>query len=77
MKGRGTGKSLHEELKAIIKDPNATKEVWIFIGNGFDKTAFESKLKVGKEPELIQIIYLLTSAWEATSQVGAKLKVFC
>lgn len=77
VKGRGTGKSLHEEVKAIIKDPNATKEVWIFIGNGFDKTAFESKLKIAKEPELIQIIYLLTSTWEAASQVGAKLKVFC
>ena len=47
------------------------------MGNGFDFSEFEKKLNTGKEPELIQIIYLLTSTWELASQMGAKLRVFC
>ncbi|MCJ7649152.1 MAG: DEAD/DEAH box helicase family protein [Candidatus Lokiarchaeota archaeon] len=77
VRGNLTPARLRSKINSLIENPNTTKEVWIVLGNGFNLTEFENKLYPGKEPELIQIVYLLTSTWEAASQLGAKLKVFC
>lgn len=65
-------------IQAVIRHPNATREVWIAMGQGLSYSAFEEERnKTTPVPEAIQLFYLLQSTWSAVSSVGALLRVFC
>ncbi|WP_221389932.1 hypothetical protein [Dyadobacter sp. NIV53] len=79
--GSATPKKLWDKYNAIISNPSATREVWLFVGNMFDYDAFKKELNKAKiedvKPEIIQLVYLLRSTWNSVSSVGAQLKIFC
>lgn len=65
-------------MRAAIRDPNAIRQVWIVLGQGFSREAFEKERdRPDPKPETIQILYLLQSTWNAVGAIGAQLKVFC
>lgn len=65
-------------LRSLIRDPSATREVWLVLGAGF--SAGEFGARVGRRtqpPEDVQILYLLSSLWSGVAAVGAQLRIFC
>ncbi|MDV6281512.1 DEAD/DEAH box helicase [Rhodococcus jostii] len=65
-------------IKNVITDPQADREVWIVLGNALSLRAVRDGAKKENKPaELVQIYSLLQSAWSASMQVGARLRVFC
>jgi superfamily II DNA or RNA helicase len=67
-----------QRLRAIIRDPAATREVWIIVGNTFSREEFRNAASLSNQPpEVIQILYSLQSTWGAVASVGARLRVFC
>jgi hypothetical protein len=74
----GKGSEIWKKIRAGIRDPNATRQVWIVLGQGFSRAAFESERnRQDPKPETIQILYLLQSTWNAVGAIGSQLKVFC
>jgi hypothetical protein len=74
----GTPAKIWDEIRSGIRDPNTTRQVWIVLGQGFSRKAFESEHNLSDPPpETIQILYLLQSTWNAVSAIGAQLKILC
>lgn len=75
------GASAKEAWRSInlnIRDPSASREVWLLLGQAFSAGDFEDRIRRGQpEPEDRQIAYLLQSTWNAVSGVGARLRIFC
>jgi hypothetical protein len=70
--------TIWDKVQEILQDPDKTVEVWIVIGRGFSYEAFKSEQRSkDPEPELIQIIYLLQSAYDTVAQMNARLRVLC
>jgi superfamily II DNA or RNA helicase len=69
---------LWNQINEIIKDPTASREVWILLGNELSREHFDNDRKSTRpSPEIIQILYLLSTTWHAVSEIGAKLRIFC
>lgn len=69
-----------KQIRAVIANPQADREVWLVMGQSLSVAKLKTELaKRAKppEPEVLQIFSLLQTAWAATSQMGAKLRVFC
>lgn len=67
-----------EKLERLIRHPAAVREVWVVMGDGMSRAAFEREQRKERPPaSAIQLIYLLQSTWSAVSSVGAIFKVFC
>lgn len=76
--GNVTGALAWERVRAALRDPDYTREIWLILGRGLSKTALEAARAADRPPaETIQILYSLQSTWSATSSVGARLRVFC
>lgn len=74
----GTPTKIWGTIRAGIRDPNTTRQVWIVLGQGFSRKAFEAERnRAEPAPETIQILYLLQSTWNAVSAIGAQLKILC
>jgi superfamily II DNA or RNA helicase len=70
--------TIWDKVQEILQDPDKTIEVWIVIGRGFSYEAFKSEQRSNDpQPELIQIIYLLQSAYDTVAQMNARLRVLC
>jgi superfamily II DNA or RNA helicase len=68
---------LWQQIQQLIRQPSTTREVWIVMGDGMSRSAFELEGKRNKpRASFINLIYLLQSTWSAASSVGAQLKVF-
>jgi len=69
------------KYKKLMENPKVNREVIILMGNGFDCEKFKKELKkkdiAQMKPEVIQLIYILTSTWAHVSSVGATLKILC
>lgn len=69
------------KYKKLMENPKVSREVIILMGNGFDSEKFKLELKKKDvsqiKPEVIQLIYILTSTWAHVSSVGASLKILC
>ncbi|MEL7500036.1 MAG: DEAD/DEAH box helicase family protein [Planctomycetota bacterium] len=73
-----TGDQIWNRIRAIIRDPNATLEVWLFLGRLFSKSRFESQLRsANPAAEAKQSAYLLFATMASVASVGARLKVVC
>jgi len=76
--GKGTANEVWQKIRSIIRDPTATREVWIVVGSTFSKDKFrEAANKSKQRPEIIQILYYLQSTWGSVASIGARLRVFC
>lgn len=69
---------LWDQINDIIRDPTASREVWIVLGNELSREYFDNARRSNHpSPEIIQILYLLSTTWHAVSEIGAKLRIFC
>jgi hypothetical protein len=65
-------------LSEILRDPGASREVWIVLAQGFSYGEFQKQRKrVDPRPEIVQLFFLLQSVWAAVSSVGATLRIYC
>lgn len=65
-------------VQSCLRDPSASREVWIVLGGGLNLSALESeRAKDRPLPQVVQIMYLLQSTWTAVQSVGARLRLFC
>jgi hypothetical protein len=79
--GNCTSITFWNKYKELISNPSIVREVWLFVGNVLDVKKLNqelSKIKIENvNPETIQLIYILRSAWSSISSVNAQLKIFC
>jgi superfamily II DNA or RNA helicase len=67
-----------QTIQELIRDPTAIRQVWIVLGSGFSLASFRAEAeKKPMPPEVVQVVYLMQSAWSAVHSVGASLSVFC
>ncbi|MDF7815437.1 DEAD/DEAH box helicase family protein [Hymenobacter sp. YC55] len=73
-----TGQQLWREIQKVVRHPASSREVWIVMGAGLSRQAFErERQKTKPRGEVIQFIYLLQSTWSSVSAIGGLFKVFC
>ena len=66
------------QVRSIIRNPNATLEVWLFLGRLLSKSSFEKRIQQNMPDTYVkQTGYLLFSTMNDIAAVGAKLKVIC
>jgi hypothetical protein len=76
--GEMTADEMWAQVRDVIVDPNADREVWLVLGAAMSRQAIiEQAERESPSCELIQIYALLQTAWSAISQCGARLRVFC
>lgn len=67
-----------KQMRAVIADPQSDREVWLVMGQSLSVQRLQEELKKQKPaPQVLQIYSLLQTAWAATSQMGARLRVLC
>ncbi|MDV7288335.1 hypothetical protein ABFW14_21480, partial [Mycolicibacterium fortuitum] len=67
-----------EQMRDIVTDPGAQKEVWIVLGAGMSLADVRAELaKSHPADEMIQLYSLLQTAWSTAAQCGAQLRIFC
>jgi len=77
-RGVANGRETWQNLSSIIRNPNADREVWLFLGQLLSKEQFINQLdSVNPNPAAIQALYLLLGTLSQVASVGAKLKIFC
>jgi hypothetical protein len=73
-----TAASIWEKLRDLVRDPSTERQVWIVVGQGLSKSAFEAQLaRVKPAGHAIQMVYLLQGTWSAVSSTGATLRIIC
>jgi superfamily II DNA or RNA helicase len=67
-----------KQIRDVIADPQADREVWLVLGQSLSVARLEAELnKLRPAPQIWHIYSLLQTAWAATSQMGARLRIFC
>lgn len=64
----------------MIANPQSEREVWIVLGQSLSVERLKRELAKKKNPpapEVLQIFSLVQATWSATSQMGARLRIFC
>jgi superfamily II DNA or RNA helicase len=73
-----TGSEAWEQLRTVIANPQANREVWLVMGQALSVSRLREELnKQRPAPQVLQIFSLLQTAWAATSQIGARMRIFC
>ncbi|HCG01753.1 MAG TPA: hypothetical protein DEV93_14575 [Chloroflexi bacterium] len=73
-----TGSDAWKRLRTVIANPQADREVWLVLGQALSLERLQLELKKKKPaPQVLHVFSLLQTAWSATSQVGARLRIFC
>lgn len=73
-----TGSEAWHQLRTVIANPQANREVWLVMGQALSVARLREELdKQRPAPQVLQIFSLLQTAWSATSQIGARLRIFC
>jgi hypothetical protein len=77
-RGSGTGLAVWESIRAIVRDPRSTCEVWLCLGKMFSVSKYKAAL-TAKNPkaEAVQAAYLLHGLMTTAAGVGARVKVWC
>jgi hypothetical protein len=72
------GSDVWKRLRAVIANPQSNREVWLVMGQALSVSRLRAELEKKKPaPQVLQIFSLLQTAWSATSQMGARLRIFC
>jgi superfamily II DNA or RNA helicase len=73
-----TGRGAWNKIRSALLDPRAIREVWLVLGQGTSRAAFEAETQKRRPaPEAVQMLYSLQATWGAVSSVGGRLRVFC
>ena len=73
-----SGGAAWTRLRDLLRDPQATREIWLVLGQGLSRRALEQERgKLSPAAEVVQILYSLQASWSSVSSVGARLRVFC
>lgn len=73
-----SGRAAWTRLRNLLRDPQATREIWLVLGQGLSKSKLDTERgKTSPAPEVVQILYSLQATWSSVSAVGARLRVFC
>lgn len=73
-----TGRAAWNKVRAALLDPQTVREVWLVLGQGPSRAAFDAERQKPKPAaEVVQMLYSLQSTWGAVSSVGARLRLFC
>lgn len=73
-----TGSDAWKQLRAVIANPQADREVWILLGQSLSVDRLKKQLDKRKPAaQVLQVFSLLQTAWSATSQMGGRLRIFC
>lgn len=76
--GPTTGRAAWNKIRAALLDPQTVREVWVVLGQGPSRAAFDAERRKPKPPaEVVQMLYSLQSTWAAVASVGARLRLFC
>ena len=77
-RGNGAPDQIWSRILSIIRDPSAKREVWVVLGQEFSFAGFdEERRKANPSPEVVQVLFQLLSLWQAVSEVGATLRIYC
>ena len=74
--GSGTPVALWSQLRETMVDPQATREVWIMLGQGPPESLLRTESR--KRPpraQVIQMLFSLQATWGAVASTGARLRV--
>jgi hypothetical protein len=75
---RNRGSDPEEEIRRMVKDPAADREVWLMLGNLLSKNTLNRLLRQEVPPGYaIHIAYLLFSTISNVAAAGARLRIFC
>jgi hypothetical protein len=73
-----SGADAWKQIREVIADPQADREVWLVLGQSLSVARLKEELGKSKPaPQVMNIYSLLQTAWAATSQMGARLRIFC
>jgi len=65
-----------KEIRSVIRDPLARREVWLFLGQIMSKSSLQEQLAKSGD-EAVQATILLHGAMTNVASIDAKLRVFC
>lgn len=75
-RGTGTPTQLWNQIRDVLVDPQATREVWLMLGQGPPRSLLQRESrKTQPKAEVIQMLFSLQATWGAVSSVGARLRV--
>jgi hypothetical protein len=75
-RGSGTPTELWRQFREALVDPQATREVWLMLGQGPSQMRLrQGSRKAQPKAEVIQMLFSLQATWGAVSSVGARLRV--
>jgi hypothetical protein len=70
--------AMWQQIRSVISNPQAEREVWLLIGRSLSRSALEAQARRPQpSAEALQIYSMLQTTWGAVSQVGARLRIFC
>lgn len=73
-----TSEAMWARIRRELVDPNCEREVWLVVGAALSLSTLKAESKKDKpSDELLQIHALLQTVWNAVSQCGARLRIFC
>jgi superfamily II DNA or RNA helicase len=73
-----SGGAAWTRVRDLLRDPQATREIWLVLGQGLSKGTLDTeRAKTRPAAEVVQILYSLQATWSSVSSVGARLRVFC
>lgn len=73
-----SGPDAWKQIREVIANPQADREVWLVMGQSLSVASLKAELsKTKPAPQVLNIYSLLQTAWAATSQMGARLRIFC
>jgi superfamily II DNA or RNA helicase len=73
-----SGSAAWTRVRDLLRDPQATREIWLVLGQGLSKSTLDTERgKTNPAPEVVQVLYSLQATWSSISSVGARLRVFC
>jgi len=73
-----SGSAAWTRVRDLLRDPQATREIWLVLGQGLSKAALDTERgRTSPAAEVVQILYSLQATWSSVSSVGARLRVFC
>lgn len=72
------GAAIWERVRDLVANPAVQKEVWTVLGAGMSLSRVRAELQKDRpSDEMIQIYTLLQTAWTATVERSAQLRIFC
>jgi len=77
-KEKCTGARFWKIYTELLRNPATQKQVYIFLGQGFELEAFKKNIdSKNPDPANIQIVYQVQSTWSNVMKIASDFKIFC